>query len=71
MAFDGHTLLRGGYVSDLEYTTFLNTFSVAVANQLSEDALVIAAAALTQVADTLATIAAVRSVGKTSTENFN
>lgn len=58
-------------MSDLEYTTFLNTFSVAVANELSEEALVIAAAALTQVADTLATIAAVRAAKKTDQESSN
>ncbi len=56
-------------MSELEYTTFLNTLSVGVADGLAENELLVLAAALTQVADTLETIAAVRAAQSAKTEN--
>ena len=43
-----------------ELTTLINTFSVFMAEKLSDDMLVLAAAIYTQIGDTLATIAVVR-----------
>ena len=44
----------------LAFTTALNTLAAAIAAQLNDDDLNLAAAALTQLGDTLATIAAQR-----------
>ena len=46
----------------LAFTTALNTLAAAIAAQLNDDDLNLAAAALTQLGDTLATIAVQRSL---------
>ncbi len=47
-------------MTELEFTTFLNTLAWAVANELSEKELDLVAAALTQLGDTLETIAVLK-----------
>lgn len=47
-------------MNELEITTLINTLSVAVAKELSEEELSFVAAALTQIGDTLATIAVIK-----------
>ncbi len=47
-------------MSELEYTTVLNTLAVAISQELQEAELAMLATALTQLADTLETVAALR-----------
>ena len=47
-------------MSELEYTTVLNTLAVAISQELQEAELAVLATALTQLADTLETVAALR-----------
>ena len=50
-------------MSELEYTTVLNMLAVAISQELQETELAVLATTLTQLADTLATIAALRASG--------
>ena len=47
-------------MSELEFTAFLNTLAWAVAEELDGKQLALAAAALVQIGDTLATIAVLK-----------
>ena len=49
-------------VDPLELTTLVNTLSVAIAREMNDDDLALVAALLTQVGDTLATIAVHRQI---------
>lgn len=44
----------------LEATTFINTLSVAIAEEMNENELILISAILTQIADTLETISAIK-----------
>lgn len=55
-------------MTELEYTTFINTFATALAQGLEEQHLALLAVTLTQLADTLATIAALRAQTVTETD---
>lgn len=46
----------------LEFTMFINTLSVAIANGLSDEELAILAVVFTQIGDTLATISVAREI---------
>lgn len=48
-------------MNEAEFTTFLNTLALAVSSELTEFELSLVAAALTQIGDTLATIAVLKS----------
>lgn len=55
-------------MTELEYTAFINTLAVAVAQGMEEQPLALLSAALTQLADTLETIAALRAGEVTETD---
>lgn len=64
-----HIICKVSALNFLEFTTFINTLSVAIANGLSDEELAIFAAVFTQIGDTLATISVAREISPKEEED--